>query len=203
MNKHICRLTLAVGLALLCQAGYADVDDIAAGCNGCHGDNGVSQWDKMPTIAGIDAFTHSESLYAYRDSERPCSTAEFHSGPRAGEEATMCEVAEPLSDDDIEALAEHYAALPFVPAKQEFDAALAEAGKAVHDDKCSRCHSDGGSNTEDEASILAGQWMGYLRGAFAEFASGDRYQPDKMKDVMDTLSDDDVNALIHYYASQQ
>jgi hypothetical protein len=28
-----------------------------------------------------------------------------------------------------------------VPAKQDFDAALAEAGKAIHDESCDRCHS--------------------------------------------------------------
>ena len=111
--------------------------------------------------------------------------AEFRQGPRASETATMCEVAGALSDKDIEALAEHYAALPF------------------HDSECSRCHSDGGSNPDDEASILAGQWMGYLESTFAEFASGARYQPDKMKEKMDPLTDEQVTALVHYYASQQ
>ena len=93
--------------------------------------------------------------------------------------------------------------MPFVAAKQDFDAALAEQGKSVHDSECSRCHSDGGGNAEDEASILAGQWMGYLEQAFAEYASGKREQPDKMKEKMDALSGDDVKALINYYASQQ
>ena len=73
----------------------------------------------------------------------------------------------------------------------------------IHDSECSRCHSDGGSNPDDEASILAGQWMGYLESAFAEFASGARYQPDKMKEKMDPLTDEQVTALVHYYASQQ
>ena len=203
MNRASCHFALAVGLAFATVSAVADVNELAQGCNGCHGEQGVSQWDEMPTIAGIDAFTHSESLYAYRDGNRPCAPATFRNGPRAGEEATMCEASEALSDEDVEAIAAHYAALPFVPAKQDFDAALAETGKAIHAENCSRCHSEGGSNADDEASILAGQWMGYLRGAFAEFASGERYQPDKMKEVMDPLSDADVDALIHYYASQQ
>ena len=170
---------------------------------GCHGDDGVSQWNDMPTIAGIDAFVHSDALYAYRDEARPCAMAEFKQGARASESDNMCEIAKTLSDEDIEALAEHYAALPFVPAAQEFDAALAAAGKAVHDSECSRCHTEGGSNPEDEASILAGQWMGYLENAFKEYAAGERDQPDKMKEKMDALSDDQVKALVHYYASQQ
>ena len=154
-------------------------------------------------FAGIDAFVHSDALYAYQAEERPCAMAEFKQGENAGESATMCDAVADLSEDEIEAIAEHYAALPFVPAKQEFDAALAAAGEAVHESECSRCHSDGGSNPEDEASILAGQWMGYLESTFAEYAAGTRSQPKKMKVKMDPLTDEQVTALIHYYASQQ
>ena len=196
-----------IGIALIltaaAQARASGLEDTIAKCNACHGDNGVSEWNDMPTIAGIDAFVHSEALLAYQAEERPCGEAEYRQGDCMGESATMCDAVQGLSEDDIEAIAEHYAALPFVPAKQDFDADLAAAGKAIHDSECSRCHSDGGSNPEDEASILAGQWMGYLEKSFAQFASGERYQPDKMKDKMDPLTDEQVAALVHYYASQQ
>ena len=115
----------------------------------------------------------------------------------------MCAVAAALDEDTIDAVAAHYAALPFVPAKQDFDADLAAAGKAVHDEACDRCHSDGGSNPDDEAGILAGQWMGYLEDTFAEYRAGEREQPKKMEEKLNALSEDDVKALVHYYASQQ
>ena len=115
----------------------------------------------------------------------------------------MCAVTADLSDDDIEALGDAYSALPFVAATQEFDTALAAAGEAIHQAECDRCHSEGGANVEDEASILAGQHMGYLEATFAEYGSGARIQDKKMKEKMDALSADDVKALIHYYASQQ
>ncbi len=181
----------------------ADVASIAKGCDGCHGDNGVSQWTDVPTIAGIDAFVHSDALYVYRDEARPCAMSDYRQGDTSRAATNMCDVVKDMSDADIEAIAEHYAALPFVPAKQEFDADLAAAGKAKHDADCGRCHSAGGSDPADEASILAGQWMGYLETTFAEYAAGEREQPAKMKDKMDPLTDDDVKALIHYYASQQ
>lgn len=197
-------LTIA-GLALA-SAGAAAADDIeslVSKCEGCHGDNGVSRWSDMPTIAGIDAFVHSDALFTYRDEARPCEKSAVRQGDTDHPEMTMCEVAAKLSDEQIEAIAEHYAALPFVPAEQDFDAALAAAGKKIHDEACARCHSDGGSNPEDEASILAGQQMGYLETTFAEYASGERDQLDAMKEKMDALTDDDVKALLHYYASQQ
>ena len=179
------------------------IDDIIAECDDCHGSDGVSDWNDMPTIAGIDAFVHSDALYLYRDEARPCARSEFRQGDTSRAPITMCEAVAELSDDQIEALAEHYAALPFVPAKQDFDADLAAAGKAVHDRDCRKCHSDGGANPEDEASILAGQWMGYLETTFAEYASGERDQPKQMQVTMDPLTDEEVTALIHYYASQQ
>ena len=201
--KHFELGIAAIGLIIFSAATAADIDAIVESCNGCHGDNGVSQWTDMPTIAGVDTFVHSDALYNYRDEARPCALSDFRQGDTSRAATTMCEVAKALSDDDIEAIAEHYAALPFVPAPQEFDAALAAAGKTVHDSECARCHTDGGSNPEDEAGILAGQWMGYLETTFAEYASGAREQPKRMKDKMDALSAEDVQALLHYYASQQ
>ncbi len=193
-------------LGLLLLGGSAMSDDLQAtisSCNDCHGNNGVSQWPDVPTIAGIDAFVHSEALYIYRDKGRACLQSKFRQGDTSRPETSMCDVAAGLSDDLIEDLAGHYSALPFVAAKQDFDATLAAAGKVIHDRDCSRCHSDGGSNADDEASILAGQWMAYLRSAFAEYSSGDREQLDKMKEKVDILGAKDVEALLHYYASQQ
>jgi sulfide dehydrogenase cytochrome subunit len=178
-------------------------DALVDNCNACHGNKGVSQWSDVPTIAGIDAFVHSEALYVYRDEGRPCVKSSYRQGDTSRPEVSMCDITAELSDEMIEQLAAHYSALPFVPAKQDFDPALAAAGKVVHEQSCARCHSDGGSNQDDEASILAGQWMGYLRTTFEHYASGEREQLDSMKEKMDALSDADVEQLLHYYASQQ
>ena len=200
LPPHLGLLVLVI--AVSAQAG--DLDAVIESCDGCHGVEGVSEWNDMPTIAGIDPFVHSEALYIYRDEERPCAESEFRRGDTDRAPTTMCEVVKDFSDETIEAIAEYYAALPFVPAKQPFDPDLAAAGQAVHEDVgCDRCHSDGGTNPEDEAGILGGQWMGYLETTFAEYASGERDQPKKMKKQMDELSDEDVVALLHYYASQQ
>lgn len=190
-------------IALLSTASASDIDAMMDGCNDCHGDNGVSQWSDVPTIAGIDAFGIADGLFMYRDEERPCAESKYRQGDEGRAPTTMCAVAADLSDDDIEALGDAYAELEFVPAAQEFDAALAAAGATIHEQQCDKCHSDGGANVEDEASILAGQWMDYLDSAFASYASGERPQDKKMKEKLEALSADDVKALNHYYASQQ
>jgi len=195
-----------VSLALGMFASISSAQDLAAvvdNCNGCHGDDGVSQWSDVPTIAGVPEYVHADALYFFRDEERPCSEVEYKQGDTSRPATTMCAVVADLSDEMLDELAAYYFELPFVAAQQEFDAGLAAAGKAVHDEACDKCHSDGGANPDDEAGILAGQWMGYLEATFAEYASGARSQDKKMKEKMDALSDADTKALIHYYASQQ
>ena len=203
MKQSSCRL-LPVAVICLTSASFgADLQAVTEMCDGCHGADGISEWTDMPTIAGIDEFVHSEALFIYRDNARPCLDSEFRQGDTSRAATNMCDLTMNMSDEDIEQIAAHYAALPFVPAMQDFDAGLAAAGKDVHEQECQLCHSDGGSNPEDEASILAGQWIGYLERTFTEYSTGERDQPPRMKQAMDGLSDNDVQALLHYYASQQ
>jgi sulfide dehydrogenase cytochrome subunit len=200
------RITEIAFLLLIALSGIAaaqDPDSIMAGCADCHGDNGVSQWNDVPTIAGIDAFVGSEALFIYRDQARPCASSEYRQGDTSRVPTDMCEVVSEFSDELIEGVAEYFSNQTFVAAKQAFDAELVVAGEEIHDRDCERCHSDGGSNADDEAGILAGQWTGYLQTAFDEYASGEREQLDKMQEAMAKLSADDVQALLAYYASQQ
>ena len=202
--KRLISIAISLTLGLFASAAMAgDLDSIVADCNGCHGNDGVSQWTNVPTIAGVPEFVHSDALYLFRDEARPCSESQYKQGDTSKAATTMCAVTADLSDDQIDEIAAYYAGLPFVAAKQDFDAALAEAGKAVHEAQCDRCHSEGGSNPDDEAGILAGNLMGYLEAQLAAYRAGEREQPAKMEEKVNALSDDDVKALVNYYASQQ
>ena len=181
----------------------ADIDAMMQECNGCHGDNGVSQWSDVPTIAGLAEFVHIDALFIYQDEARPCAESEYRQGDTSRAATTMCAIAADLGEDDIEALAAAYAELPYVKAAQEFDAALAATGKGLHEAQCDRCHSEAGTNADDEAGMLGGQQMGYLRDTFAAYGDGSREQPKKMQEKMDALSADDAEALINYYGSVQ
>ena len=196
-------LFLTATLAFFSVASATDIDAIMKGCDDCHGDNGVSQWADVPTIAGMPEYVHSDALFAYRDNTRPCAESKYRQGDTSRPATTMCAAVADLDDAALEDIALKYFELPFVAAQQEFDADLAAAGQIVHDAQCDKCHSEGGSNPDDEAGIIAGQWMDYLANSFAEYASGDREQPKKMKEKMDELSAADDTALLHYYASQQ
>lgn len=179
------------------------VDALMEDCNGCHGDGGVSQWADVPSIAGIPEFVLADALYIYQEEGRPCAESEYRQGDTSRAAKTMCAVTADLSEDDIDGLAAAYGAMDWTKVAQDFDAGLAAAGQAVHEKQCDRCHSEAGTNPDDEASMLGGQQMGYLRDMFAQFTSGDREQPSKMKEKWDTLSAEDQEALVHYYGSIQ
>ena len=191
-----------LGLAIPSLAA-ADVGAIMENCDGCHGTDGVSQWTDMPSIAGIPEFVLVDALYIYQDEARPCAESEYRQGDTSRPATTMCAVAAELSEDDIDAVAAAYAEKGWTKATQDFDAGLATAGEAVHSANCDRCHSEAGTNPDDEASMLGGQQMGYLRNMFAQYRDGTREQPSKMQEKLDALSDDDVEALVHYYGSIQ
>ena len=202
-NRNISSF-FAILLLLVANAGVADeVESLMSQCNDCHGDQGVSQWSDVPTIAGLAELVHADALFIYRDKERPCADSAYRMGDTSRPETSMCAITAELSDAQIDAVAAAYATLPYVHAKQNFDASLVAAGKALHDKGCDRCHSAAGTDPEDEAGMLGGQQMGYLRSTFKEYADDARYQPEKMKDAMGALSADDVEALLHYYASEQ
>lgn len=202
--KRLDFFSVAAVLALAASsAGASDVDALMENCNGCHGDGGVSQASDVPTIAGFPEFVHVDALYIYQEEARPCAESEYRHGDTSRAATTMCAVAAELSEDDIDAVAAAYAEMPYAKATQEFDAALAATGEALHNEHCDKCHSDAGTNPEDEAGMMGGQQMGYLQKSFDDFAAGTREQPKKMKDKMDSLSADDFKALVHYYGSVQ
>ncbi len=201
------RLTLYLAAAFFCltfsAANAADMDALMKGCNDCHGEGGVSQSSDVPTIAGLAEFVHADALYLYMDEERPCAESKYRHGDTSRAATTMCAIAADLGEDDIDAVAAAYAELPYVKVKQDFDAALAATGEGVHNEHCDKCHSEAGTNPEDEAGMLGGQPMDYLRTSFKEFVDDSRGQPKKMKEKMDLLSEADYEALAHYYGSIQ
>lgn len=190
MAACLCAGTLIFNQARA-DANAADINSLAAQCEGCHGKGGASQVPQFPIIGGLSALYISDAMAAFRDKTRLCMGQ------------TMCQIAKSLSEADAERLADYFAAKPFVRATQTFDAALAERGKAIYERHCSKCHQEGGSLAEDDAGIMAGQWKPYLEEQFKEYVSGKRLMPEKMKPKIAKLNADDINALIQYFASFQ
>lgn len=188
---------------LVTDATAADITTLIQPCEDCHGKDGVSQEPTIPTIAGNSSDLLVYALEAFRDKTWPCEEVKYPAGAHKGETDNMCKASEVLSDDDMELIADYYSEKPFVRAKQPFNAELAKTGKGIHDLHCKKCHEDGGSSPDDDAGILAGQWTPYLEVQFKEYSAGKRPMPEKMKPKFEELSQDDIKALIQYYASFQ
>lgn len=203
-RKLLQLVALVCAVWILAPFANADALDDVEQCNSCHGEDGVSTESDIPTIAGASAFVIEEYMFQYLEDARPCRESKYRSGDTERPATDMCAIAKELGEDEIPEIAEYYSSKDFVAATQEFDAAKAEVGRKVHRRDCEKCHSDGGSYADDDAGILAGQWIPYLEQVFADYESGERdMMEDKMKDKMDALDAEAVDALVHYYASMQ
>lgn len=179
------------------QVGRKTGEEIASQCNECHGDGGHSETPEIPSIGGFSSFAIVDLLDTYRMGLRTPTTVDLPDGT----ETDMEQVANALSEDDQWAVAQYYSMQPWRPHEQTFDADLAARGARIHDEKCDKCHHDGGRDPEFDLPITAGQWRDYLAAEFENFDSGRRALSNKMKEKYDTLSASDKQAIIELYVS--
>ena len=186
---------------ILCAAGAAARADVATMvplCNGCHGPDGASVIPGVPTIAGLSALVIENALSDYRSGLRPCPAP----GTPGALGLNMCAPAGAIAEADLAGIAQHYSELPFRPKAQSGDEAIIARGRDIHERDCEICHTDAGANAADDASILAGQDIAYLRLSLMEYAAGTRAQPRPMEAKMMALSPDDIDALAQFYATR-
>jgi cytochrome c553 len=178
------------------------LDELVAQCERCHGAGGVSAHEDVPTIAGQTAAFLEKTLRTFRDWGRPCIKSSYRTGDAPQLKTDMCQVAGGLSDEDMRALAGHFSAQPFQAAPQPFDAALAETGAALHQEYCRGCHGEDGSQA-GRGPRLAGQWVTYLKTSIRFVPTGEHLVPPAMEEAVIELSPQEIDALMHYYASRQ
>lgn len=186
---------LVATLGIFAAAGAAQVSAdpsasmMANTCAGCHGTDGKSVGPASPNLAGMSVPYFTDTMLAFKEADRGATI--------------MGRIAKGYTDEQIEAMAGHFAALPVYKAPQEVDAALVERGAKIYDSSCEKCHDEKGALPDDDSGILAGQWLPYLTYAMEDFRGGHRDMPKKMKKKVDALSDADIEAVLNFFASQQ
>lgn len=188
MKRLTWSTLLAAGMALTMNSAIAADAALLEKCTICHGEDGISLESAYPTIAGLPVKLQRDALRAYRDGTRDCGPVQ-----------RMCKITKELTNEQVDELAAHYAAFPFKPAAQAFDPKLVERGAQLHEDYCQVCHGD--SPTDAEKSVLHGQWSDYLRYSLGQYRLGHRKQPPSMRRQTDRLTDQDIDALVSFYAS--
>ncbi|MDO8466073.1 MAG: c-type cytochrome [Gallionella sp.] len=191
------------GLAVSSGASAADVSKLAETCAGCHGKDGANNESEVPNIGGFSVKYFAMTMDHYKKKERPCVETKIISGEKKGTKSDMCQVVKDMSDDDIKQVSQYFSEKKFVRTAQKFDATLAAKGKSIHDKSCEKCHSEAASKSDDDAGILAGQKMHYLKEQTEFFLAGKRPMHKKMKPKLEALNKEEVEAAIHYYGSLQ
>ena len=199
MNKSTYPL-IAATLVLICcfpnAAQARDFVDLVKYCEGCHGLDGLSTTPNVPIIAGFSEEGFLNTMDVFRENER--IAMEFH---KPGDpETVMNEIAQSLTDQEVEELAKYYSGLAFKPAKQSADPEKASRGAILHKKSCERCHTNSGKDPVEDAAILAGQWMPYLERQFDNILTKKRLVPKSMYRRIKKLSAQDIEALLHFYA---
>ncbi len=173
-----------------------DFVELVKYCESCHGLDGLSTTPDVPIIAGFSEEGFLNTIDVFRENER--IAMEFH---KPGEpETVMNEIAQSLTDKEAEELAKYYSGLEFKPANQSADPEKASRGAILHKKSCERCHTNNGKDPVEDAAILAGQWMPYLERQFDNILKKKRLVPKSMYRRIKKLSDQDIEALLHFYA---
>jgi cytochrome c553 len=181
-------------LSVIACVSYAHAADITAGkqkaeiCAGCHGDNGISQMENVPSLAGqLDQFIQWQLVY-------------FRAGSRKNEQ--MQPIVEQLNNEDIRDLGAYFASLQPPKGPKDDNPDLSEKGKqAAAGRRCASCHTDSFAGAKAVARI-AGQREEYLLKALHDYKSGVRSGGGQaaMADVAYPLSEEEIEALAHYIA---
>jgi len=179
----------ALVAAWLSPAHADGIEEKAAVCLACHGENGVPVDSKIPILFG------QNEGYIYLELK------DMKKGARKNEQ--MAPIVQDMSRDDMLAYAAYFSAKPWTNLQQPrataaddkaFDAINASAG-------CTGCHQGSylGAGTQPH---LAGQSYDYLVKTMFDFRSGARANNSWMKDLLNTYKDEDIKLMARVLAGK-
>jgi cytochrome c553 len=176
-------------LLLLALSGAASAaPDKAEPCLGCHGVNGQSQTEGIPSLGAQQPAYVLIQLYMFREKMR---TSDI-----------MNEMAKNLTDDDLHSLSDVIGALQKPPPPADpGDPARMEAAKILIDkNHCNSCHNADFSG-RDNIPRLADQREDYLAKTLRDYKSNIRAGYDAtMSEVLQPVSDQQIGDLAYYLA---
>ena len=179
-------LALAAVLTPLTARGET-IEDKAAACAACHGDNGAPIDKSFPVLWG------QNEGYIY------IQLRDMKKGARKNDQ--MAPIVENMAREDMLALAAYFAAKPW-PNLQQPRAAGPDSDHFVvmaNSGQCPACHQAGyiGASTQPR---LAGQNYDYLIKTMIDFRTGARANNDWMTALLKTFSEDDIKQMARVLA---
>jgi cytochrome c553 len=158
-------------------------------CSACHGEDGNSKTENIPSLAGQPAFFILNQLFLMREGVRKIEA--------------MAPLVKDLKDEDLDALSKHFAALAPRPSGEPIDQTLVARGTPLAGQKrCVSCHGADLAG-QDQIPRIGKQRIDYLTKALKELRDGTRPSADTiMSGSVAGLSDTDLVALAHFSASR-
>jgi sulfide dehydrogenase cytochrome subunit len=190
MKQRWSGLALVVGamtITGMASAASPDAAMLSNACAGCHGTHGGSAGMTMPSLAGQSKTAVVEAMKKFKSGERPSTV--------------MGRLAKGYSDAEIDLMGDFFSRQKVHFTQQTIDAAKAAKGASLQEANCSRCHLEDGKEGKDDTPVMASQWLHYLRTQMDLYQSGKRKMPEKMAEKVKPLSAEDLDALLHFYAS--
>jgi len=179
---------LAAFLAGALPAFAADLDEKLAPCFGCHGAQGQSEIENVPSLGAQPPPYTVIQLFLFREKMRITEP--------------MNEMAKQLSDRDLQSVADLIAKQPAPkPPDEPEDPVRAEHARAlVEQNHCNVCHRPDFSG-RDNVPRIADQREDYMLRALREYKSGARRGYDtSMAEVVQPVDDAQLIELAHYLA---
>ena len=162
-------------------------EKLAGPCISCHGENGNSATEGVPSLSGLSAKYIDTALNGYFKGDR---NNEF-----------MKVFKHAFDKDRIAKLGAYFSsqkrALSTFPVKGN-----AKAGSKIANFRCIGCHGEGGNSFMDEFPSLAGQNYKFLYEATLSYSNGKRKNK-IMQNAIKGLSKSDIKNLSAYYATQK
>lgn len=178
---------LAWLLAPIAWAAPPDAAQLASACATCHGTLGASAGPSIPNLAGQLANNLVDSMN------------DFKSGVRSS--TVMGRIAKAYSEDDYALLGDYFAAQKPNPSPQLLDPQKISRGAQIHVIQCGSCHGGSARVSTSDSATLTGQWLPYLHIQLTLFQKGSRRMPMRMAAKIESLTPEDLDALLQFYAS--
>jgi cytochrome c553 len=194
MSKKFARLIdflLTIALVLVVPLARAEtIEDKAAVCASCHGEDGIPPDKTFPVIWG----QHQGYIYL--------QLRDFKRGSRKSD--AMAPFVEQMERDDMMALAEYFSKKPWPDLRQPPAPAnvVTQAQRTNTSVGCTGCHQAQyqGEGTQPR---LAGQFKEYLIKSMLDFRTRERANNPGMSDLMLATAPDDLAAMAEYLAGLQ
>ncbi|WP_455206479.1 c-type cytochrome [Kaarinaea lacus] len=161
--------------------------ELAGPCISCHGENGNSTTEGVPSLAGLSVKYIATALDGY------------FTGGRNNEFMKVFKHA--FGKDRIDNLGAYFSSQQRLPSTLPVQG-NAKVGEKLATQRCVGCHGEGGNSFMDEFPSLAGQNYKFLNEATQSYSNGKRNNP-IMQNAIKGLSKTDIRNLAAYYATQK